>query len=85
MMPRSITQSHIDIADTLVRLYVFLAQSMDRCQSEAARISYPESELRSHLASTLQQRTFFPERAKPVSERRTIRMPLSMLSAQPMV
>jgi hypothetical protein len=36
----------------LVRLYVLLAQSMDRCLSEAARISYPEHELQSHLAST---------------------------------
>jgi glutamine synthetase adenylyltransferase len=44
--------SHTDITDTLVRLYVFLAQHMDRCLSEAARISYPESELQRHLAST---------------------------------
>jgi hypothetical protein len=44
--------THIDITETLVRLYVFLAQSMDRCLSEAARISYPEHELQSHLAST---------------------------------
>ncbi len=40
------------MTDTLVRLYVFLAQHMDRCLSEAARISYPESELQSHLTST---------------------------------
>jgi hypothetical protein len=44
--------SHIDITDTFVRLYVFLAQQMDRCVSEAARISYPEAELQSHVAST---------------------------------
>jgi hypothetical protein len=44
--------SHIDITDTLARLYLFLAQSMDRCVSEAARISYPEAELQAHLAST---------------------------------
>jgi len=44
--------SHVDITDTLTRLYLFLAQSMDRCVSEAARISYPEAELQSHLAST---------------------------------
>src|SRR5215213_9829991 len=44
--------SHIEITDTLVRLYVFLAQHMDRCISEAVRISYPEAELQSHLAST---------------------------------
>ncbi len=45
-------QSHIDITDSLVRLYVFLAQQLDRSVSEAARISYPESELESHLEST---------------------------------
>ncbi len=47
-----IVHSHIDITDGLVRLYLFLAQSLDRCVSEAARISYPESELQSHLVST---------------------------------
>jgi hypothetical protein len=52
MITPSIAQSHIDITDKLVRLYVFLAQSIDRCLSEAARISYPESELQSNLAST---------------------------------
>lgn len=52
MQVQVIAHSHIDITDTLVRLYVFLAQSMDRCLSEAARISYPESELQSNLAST---------------------------------
>jgi len=48
----STVYSHIDITDTLARLYLFLAQSLDRCVSEAARISYPEAELQSHLAST---------------------------------
>lgn len=48
----STVHSHIDITDGLVRLYLFLAQSLDRCVSEAARISYPESELQSHLVST---------------------------------
>jgi hypothetical protein len=52
MQVQVIAHSHIDITDTLVRLYVFLAQSIDRCLSEAARISYPESELQSNLAST---------------------------------
>jgi hypothetical protein len=52
MQVQVIAHSHIDITDTLVRLYVFLAQSMDRCLSEATRISYPESELQSNLAST---------------------------------
>ncbi len=44
--------SHLDITDTLARLYLFLAQSMDRCVSETARINYPEAELQTHLAST---------------------------------
>lgn len=43
---------HIEITDTLVRLYVFLAQHLDRCVNEAARIGYPESELQAHLVST---------------------------------
>ena len=44
--------SHIEITETLVRLYVFLAQDLDRCLNEAARRTYPEQELQSHLAST---------------------------------
>ncbi len=44
--------SHIDITETLARLYLFLAQSIDRCVSETARINYPEAELQSHLAVT---------------------------------
>ena len=44
--------SHIEITETLVRLYVFLAQELDRCLNEAARRTYPEQELQSHLAST---------------------------------
>jgi hypothetical protein len=50
MQVQVIAPSHIDTTDRLVRLYVFLAQSIDRCLSEAARISYPESELQSNLA-----------------------------------
>lgn len=44
--------SHIEITETLVRLYVFLAQGLDRCLDEAARRTYPDQELQSHLAST---------------------------------
>lgn len=43
---------HIVITATLVRLYVFLAQHLDRCLDEAARQSFPEKELQSHLAKT---------------------------------
>lgn len=49
---QSAVHRHIDVTDALARLYLFLAQSMDRCVSDAARISYPEAELQSHLAST---------------------------------
>ena len=49
---QSAVHRHIDVTDALARLYLFLAQSMDRCVSDAAHISYPEAELQSHLAST---------------------------------
>jgi hypothetical protein len=52
MHAQPIVQSHIDITDTLARLYLFLAQSLDRCVSEAARISYPEPQFQASLAST---------------------------------
>ncbi len=44
-----------DIAAGLVRLYVFLAQYLDRCFDEAARKSYPDSELQAHLDTTRRQ------------------------------
>ncbi len=43
---------HIVITATLVRLYVFLAQHLDRCLDDAARQSFPEKELQAHLAKT---------------------------------
>jgi hypothetical protein len=52
MSGQLVTHSHIEITETLVRLYVFLAQELDRCLNEAARRDYPEQELQSHLAST---------------------------------
>ena len=52
MNVQSAVHSYVDITDTLARLYLFLAQSMDRCVSEAARINYPEAELQTHLDST---------------------------------
>ena len=52
MTAQSAVHSHIDITDTLARLYLFLAQSMDRCVIEAARNNYPEAELQAHLDST---------------------------------
>lgn len=44
-----------DIAAALVRLYVFLAQYLDRCSDDAARKSYPDSELQKHMDETRRQ------------------------------
>lgn len=44
---------HIEVTETMVRLYVFLANYLDRCLGESARQTYPEEELQAHLASTL--------------------------------
>ena len=52
MNPQSTAHDPIDITETLVRLYVFLAQNLDRCLNEAARTGYPEHDLQSHLLST---------------------------------
>ena len=52
MKAQSVVHRHIEVTDTLARVYLFLAQSMDRCLSEIARIDYPEAELQSHLAAT---------------------------------
>jgi hypothetical protein len=52
MNAEATTHSHIDITETLVRLYVFLAQDLDRCLDLASRQTYPEHELQSHLSST---------------------------------
>jgi hypothetical protein len=43
---------HIDTTETMVRLYVFLAQELDRCLDEVARQSFPEAELQKHLSAT---------------------------------
>ena len=49
------TKDQTDIAAALVRLYVFLAQYLDRCFDEAARKSYPDAELQGHLTETRRQ------------------------------
>lgn len=46
------TSGHIETTETFVRLYVFLAQYLDRCLDEAVRKSYPEQELQAHLSAT---------------------------------
>ncbi len=48
-------QTQTDIAAALVRLYVFLSQYLDRCFDEAARKSYPDTELQAHLNDTRRQ------------------------------
>jgi hypothetical protein len=50
-MPTS-AKDQIEIAAALVRLYVFLNQYLDRSGDEAARKSFPEAELQSHLTET---------------------------------
>lgn len=52
MKAQSVVHRHIEVTDTLARLYLFLAQSIDRSMSETARIDYPEAELQSHLSAT---------------------------------
>lgn len=49
------TNDQTDIAAALVRLYVFLAQYLDRCSDEAVRKSYPDSDLQRHLDETRRQ------------------------------
>ncbi len=44
-----------EIGAALVRIYVFLAQYLDRCFDEAARKTYPDAELQTHLAETRRQ------------------------------
>ncbi len=46
------TAAQTEIAATMVRLYVFLTQYLDRCVNESARASYPEADLQAHLAAT---------------------------------
>jgi hypothetical protein len=43
---------HIEVTETLVRLYVFLAQYLDRCHNESARETFPEEALQGHLSAT---------------------------------
>jgi hypothetical protein len=44
---------YVEITKTLVRLYVFLVQHLDRCLQETGQQqSFPEHELTTHLADT---------------------------------
>lgn len=52
MSAQSSAPRHIETTETLVRLYVFLAQYLDRCHNEAARQAFPEKDLQAHLSDT---------------------------------
>src|SRR3970040_615894 len=52
MSSQAQAHDHIEITETLVRLYVFLTQYLHRCLDEAARKTYPDEELHAHLATT---------------------------------
>ena len=52
MNAQSTGRGYVEITETLVRLYVFLAQGLDRCLNEAARQTFPEHDLQSHLSTT---------------------------------
>ena len=52
MAAQSAASNHNDITETFVRLYVFLAQSLDRCLDKAQRESFPEKEHQAFLADT---------------------------------
>ena len=52
MVAPSAPSSHMQITETLVRLYVFLSQSVDRCLDKSTRESFPEKEHQAFLAET---------------------------------
>ena len=52
MAAPSAPSSHIQVTETLVRLYVFLSQSLDRCLDKSTRESFPEKEHQAFLAET---------------------------------
>ncbi len=52
MSASSAAPDHIQITETMVRLYVFLSQYLDRCLDEAVRNSFPEADLQAHLSDT---------------------------------
>ncbi len=52
MAAHASAHGHIEITETLVRLYVFLTQYLDRCLDQATRESFPEQDMQAHLSST---------------------------------
>jgi len=55
MAAPSAPASHIQLTETLVRLYVFLSQSLDRCLDRSTRESLPEKDHQAFLADTRAQ------------------------------
>ena len=51
-MPKNSPSGHIETTETILRLYVFLAQFLDRCVDETARKEFPQQELQAHLSTT---------------------------------
>ena len=51
MVEKELTAQHIGIAETFIRLYVFLTQYIDSCEGETVRKDYPEVDLQKNLAS----------------------------------
>jgi hypothetical protein len=49
MAAQSASSQHIVITETFVRLYVFLAQTLDRCLDQSQRESFPEKEHQAFL------------------------------------
>ena len=43
---------YVEMTETFVRFYVFLAQYVDRCLNESNRASLPEEEFHQHFAAT---------------------------------
>src|SRR5437660_12899238 len=52
MAAPSAPSSHIQVTETLVRLYVFLSQSLDRCLDKSTREFFPEKEHQAFVAET---------------------------------
>lgn len=51
MVTHALTAQSIDIAETFLRLYVFLTQYIDSCESGTVNQDYSEVELQKNLAS----------------------------------
>jgi hypothetical protein len=51
MFEKELTAQHIDIAETFIRMYVFLTQYIDSCKGETVSQDYSELELQRNLAS----------------------------------